>query len=280
MPIEFDTQEGGRNGGEHIIVQMRGRTNQPLILEYIPAMAVTSDIALRDLTAHCEHEKYVTAIQSLLFLGNMSVMNEEHGLHNMLKQKSYPEVPAWSDGTQSGNSKRNQKNCVDSITPQRATPSKGKSCPLLLVNDNHGGCAETITEDLSNALLSTSLVLASVSKSKKWPLLSTNSDVNIPPKRRRNSSTSLRREAETPVIQEGDRAGEIANNSYNREVRDLPAEKKRKSNADRYRERNSRRKQFFGNKLVRLIDLLRQYKLMISAEVTFLHSALLITSNI
>ena len=243
-------------------------------------MAVTSDDALRDLTAHCEHEKYVTAIQSLLFLGNMSVMNEEHGLHNMLKQKSYPDVPAWSDGTQRGNSKRNPKNCVDSITPQRATPSKGKSCPLLLVNDIHGGCTEVITEDLSNALLSTTLVLASVSKSKKWPLLNTISDVNIPAKRRRNSSTSLRCEAETPVKQEGDRGGEISNSSCNREVRDLPAEKKRKSNADRYRERNSRRKQFFGNKLVRLIDLLRKYKLMISAEVISLYSAHLIISNI
>ena len=230
-------------------------------------MSIASDDAIRDLTTLREHEKYVTAIQSLLFLGNMSVMTDEHGQQDLLKQKSCPNIPLWYDGTHVSDFRRDQEVRVDPNTSKRAT--NGKAYPLLPANDVNGGCGETITEDLSNALLSTSLVLASVSKSKKWPLLNTNSNVKNPLKRRRSPSSLMQCDNKISTFKDGSQVVNIRNKFSAREDKDFPSEKKRKSNADRYRERNFRRKQFFGNKLVRLIDLLKKYKVMISAQVNF-----------
>ena len=231
------------------------------------AMSIASDDAIRDLTALREHEKYVTAIQSLLFLGNMSATTDEHGQQDLLKQNSCPNIPLWYDGKHVSDFKKDQEVRFDTNTSKRAT--NGKAYPLLLSNDFNGGCGETITEDLSNALLSTSLVLASVSKSKKWPLLNTNSNVNSSIKRRRSASSLMQCDNKISTSQDGSRVVNIGNKFSDREDKDFPSEKKRKSNADRYRERNFRRKQFFGNKLVRLIDLLKKYKVMISAQVNF-----------
>ena len=43
--------------------------------------------------------------------------------------------------------------------------------------------------------------------------------------------------------------------------------KERKNSAERYRQRNHRRKQFFGNKIVKVVELLVKYREMMSLKV-------------
>lgn len=126
-----------------------------------------------------------------------------------------------------------------------------------------------INEDLSNALLSSSLVLGSLSKSRKdsrrSECLSTSTQEL--PKRKRPilSPTKSNNYLESTPLP-------LVNPS---QVPDLPNQiKERKSSAERYRQRNHRRKQFFDSKLVKVVDLLQKYRLMMSAEVSQLHCLL------
>ena len=123
-----------------------------------------------------------------------------------------------------------------------------------------------INEDLSNALLSSSLVLGSLSKSRKDSRRSEclSTSMQELPKRKRPilSPTKSNNYLESTPLP-------LVNPS---QVLDLPYQiKERKSSAERYRQRNHRRKQFFDSKLVKVVDLLQKYRLMMSAEVSELH---------
>ena len=120
-----------------------------------------------------------------------------------------------------------------------------------------------ITEDFSNALLSSSLVLGSLSKSKKYPRKSEcpGTSTHELPKRKRLilSPTKYNNYLESTPLPFVNPA----------QVLDLSNHiKERKSSAERYRQRNHRRKQFFDSKLVKVVDLLQKYRIMLSAEVS------------
>lgn len=120
-----------------------------------------------------------------------------------------------------------------------------------------------MNEDLSNALLSSSLVLGSLSKSKKDPRKSECPSTSTQefPKRKRLllPSTSSKNNVELTHLP-------LVNPT---QVLDLSNHiKERKSSAERYRQRNHRRKQFFDSKLVKVVDLLQKYRLLLSAEVS------------
>lgn len=120
-----------------------------------------------------------------------------------------------------------------------------------------------LNEDLSNALLSSSLVLGSLSKSKKDPRKSEcpSTSTQELPKRKRLllPSTTSKNTVESTHLP-------LVNPP---QVLDLSNHiKERKSSAERYRQRNHRRKQFFDSKLVKVVDLLQKYRLLLSAEVS------------
>jgi hypothetical protein len=129
-----------------------------------------------------------------------------------------------------------------------------------------------IKEDLANALITSSLVLHSVTHSKKRPLVSDSNNakhkrgVLLPPsskvsKLEPNVDTCNHKSLKSNTIIRSDG---VQNQS--------PAitPKMRKSSAERYRQRNHRRKQFFGDKLVRVVELLEKYRRLVAEGVSWL----------
>lgn len=129
-----------------------------------------------------------------------------------------------------------------------------------------------IKEDLANALMTSSLVLQSVTHSKKRPFVSDSNNakhkrgVLLPPsskvsKLEPNVDTCNHKSLKSNTIIRSDG---VQNQS--------PAvtPKIRKSSAERYRQRNHRRKQFFGDKLVRVVELLEKYRGLVAEGVSWL----------
>ena len=156
------------------------------------------------------------------------------------------------------------QNHIEKITTRRradkiAISIDGFSSMRDVCPSNHSH----INEDLSNALLSSSLVLGSLSKSKKESRKSEclSASTQELPKRKRLilSPTKSNNHVESTPLP-------LVNQP---QVADQPNHiKERKSSAERYRQRNHRRKQFFDSKLVKVVDLLQKYRLMLSAEVS------------
>ena len=119
-----------------------------------------------------------------------------------------------------------------------------------------------MNEDLSNALLSSSLVLGSLSKSKKDSRKSecpSTSTQELPKRKRLLPPTASKNNVESTPLP-------LVNPP---QLLDLSSHiKERKSSSERYRQRNHRRKQFFDSKLVKVVDLLQKYRLLLSAEVS------------
>lgn len=157
-----------------------------------------------------------------------------------------------------------------------------QKCSEMLYPLLNGDCSNGqsgLNEDLSNALLSSSLVLGSLSKSKKC-LKSEMNDQNsnltsqnlstlkrkrgvlLPPSSRVSSPSELRNNEVTPSVSStASRKTEDPNSK-------TPALKVRKNSAERYRQRNHRRKQILGSKLIRFVELLKRYRAMMAAEVS------------
>lgn len=161
---------------------------------------------------------------------------------------------------------RGQQSDIEKSTRRRADKIAISTMSIGGFSNMLDGCPSDhshINEDLSNALLSSSLVLGSLSKSRKdsrrSECLSTSTQEL--PKRKRPilSPTKSNNYLEsTPLT--------LVNPP---QALDLPNHiKERKSSTERYRQRNHRRKQFFDSKLVKVVDLLQKYRLMMSAKVS------------
>jgi hypothetical protein len=127
-----------------------------------------------------------------------------------------------------------------------------------------------IKDDLANALLTSSLVLHSVTHSKKRLLASDSNNakhkrgVLLPP----SSKASNIEPNENSCSHESLKSNTIIDSDSGRSQSSSPTPKIRKSSAERYRQRNHRRKQFFGDKLVRVVELLEKYRGLISEGVS------------
>lgn len=218
--------------------------------------------------AQCEHDKYVAAIQSLLFLGNLS--NEINDTSVTDVGDIFPELRSIQRHGDEGE-KNDCTSKHEQLIPQRIVKRpieyNKNLCPVRKANC--GGCSEEISDDLSNALISSSLVLASVSKTKKR-ISPTTCDSNL--KRRRvvtSSELTLETSAVTLAPSPKSFASEkgLGNKAYVNKNMLSSIQKTSKSSSDRYRERNSRRKHFFENKLGKVVELLKQYRLKILLKV-------------
>ena len=141
--------------------------------------------------------------------------------------------------------------------------------PLLDADSGHSSAI--ITDCLSSALISTSLVLASISKVKKRITPGNPSDCT-PAKRNRGDHTiSPPRSSRSAPRKITDPGSTLDSKSDANKIVFGMSQKTQKSSADRYRERNSRRKQFFGSKLERVVELLKLYRLqqLEKAKVSF-----------
>lgn len=219
--------------------------------------------------AQCEHDKYVAAIQSLLFLGNISTTRND----NLVTEVS--DLFSQSHSTQCCDDKFEKNKCVsknEKILPQkilmRSAECNKVICPLR--NTTRIGCSDEIGDDLSNAFISSTLVLASVTKTKKRLSLTTCDSSH---KRRRvvhSTEPTLETSAATLALSLKCSASEkvLGNKVFVSKNVLSSTQKTPKSSSDRYRERNSRRKHFFENKLGKVVELLKQYRLRILLQVT------------
>lgn len=218
--------------------------------------------------AQCEHDKYVAAIQSLLFLGNLSNEITDNAVTE--EGDTFPELrPIQRHGDE-----REKNDCTskhEQLLPQKLVKLpieyNKNICPARKANCS--GCSDEISDDLSNALITSSLVLASVSKTKKRISPAT-CDSNL--KRRRvvtSSEFTLETSAVTLASSPKCYASEkgLGNKAYVNKNMLSSTQKTTKSSSDRYRERNSRRKHFFENKLGKVVELLKQYRLRILLKV-------------
>lgn len=219
-------------------------------------MPIVTESSISETFAQREHEKYVAAVQSLLYMGNSS-----KDYVNSTSRTSIPPTlvkPFHSSGDVE------EKRLSESIS-EREHPLHRELNRIItpLLDADGGHSSAIITDCLSSALISTSLVLASISKVKKRISPVGNSSDSIPAKRSRanhpvtpprSSRSALRKVAdpESSLCLKSDAIKSVLSMSL----------KTQKSSADRYRERNSRRKQFFGRKLERVVELLKQYRLL------------------
>ena len=234
-------------------------------------MPTVTESIVSETFAQREHEKYVAAVQSLLFMGNSS---KDYVNPNSMSSTPLTFVkPSHSSGV------IEERRLSESIS-EREHPLHRELNRIMtpLLDADSGHSSAIITDCLSSALISTSLVLASISKVKKRILPAGNSSDCIPAKRSRgnhpvtpprSSRSALRNVAdpESSLCLKSDAIKSVLSMSL----------KTQKSSADRYRERNSRRKQFFGRKLERVVELLKQYRLLqlekVSTTIMICHLA-------
>jgi hypothetical protein len=216
--------------------------------------------------AQCEHDKYVAAIQSLLFLGNISTALNDNSVTEV--GDIFPELrSSQCHGDEIDNNERASKHAQ--LLPQKILKRPAEYnkivCPVRKANS----CSDEMSDDLSNALISSSLVLASVSKTKKRI---SPASCDSSHKRRRivvSSESPLETSAATLASSVKCSASEkgVGNKIYVNKNMLSSTQKTTKSSSDRYRERNSRRKHFFENKLGKVVELLKQYRLRILLKV-------------
>jgi hypothetical protein len=218
--------------------------------------------------AQCEHDKYVAAIQSLLFLGNISTALNDNSVTEV--GDIFPELrSSQCHGDEKEKNERASKH--EKLLPQKILKRPAEYnkivCPVRKANSS--SCSDEMSDDLSNALISSSLVLASVSKTKKRISPASCDSSN---KRRRivvSSESPLETSAATLTSSVKCSASEkgVGNKIYVNKNMLSSTQKTTKSSSDRYRERNSRRKHFFENKLGKVVELLKQYRLRILLKV-------------
>ena len=232
-----------------------------------------------------EHEKHVAAIQSLLFLGTASAAIDEHvnyaaklALHQNFSSHEInvgiTKSPLSIEHAEGAKFTQKKIDVVSMLRNGSSDGSKIDQISGIVSGVSHGFDG---TDDLSNAVMSASLVLASVSRPKKR-LLS-----NVVCEASKDTSVKRRR-GPTPSSTKADTNQDMASSSSASSSSLAPKSfstdaptiipphssnhlKNLKSSADRYRERNVRRKQFFGNKLMKVVDLLRKYRLLLASEV-------------
>jgi hypothetical protein len=230
--------------------------------------AVTENVFYESFV-QCEHDKYVAAIQSLLFLGNISTALNDNSVTEV--GNIFPELRS----SQCHGDEIDENECTSKhgqLLPQKILKRPAEynkiACPVRKANSN--SCSDEMSDDLSNALISSSLVLASVSKTKKRISLSSCDSSH---KRRRmvvSSESTLETSVATIASSAKCSASEkgLGNKIYVNKNMLSSTQKATKSSSDRYRERNSRRKHFFENKLGKVVELLKQYRLRILLKVT------------
>lgn len=218
--------------------------------------------------AQCEHDKYVAAIQSLLFLGNVPTALNDNSITEV--GDIFPELRSIQcHGDEIEKNECTSK--LEQLLPQKILKRPAEYnkiiCPVR--KSSGSSCSDEISDDLSNALISSSLVLASVSKTKKR-ISPTTCDSSH--KRRRvivSSEPTL--ETSAPILASSLKCSasekSLSNKVYMNKNMPSSTQKTTKSSSDRYRERNSRRKHFFENKLGKVVELLKQYRLRILLKV-------------
>ena len=264
-----------------------------------------------DTTNHissCQHDNANAAVLSLLLLGSSKSLDTSE--FDDTKSRSWKRgdeiiVKTSCRGTRETstdckhddlkNSTINSipKHCIDAealsrgnqlIKKTECTPDVGHICATAL---------RGVNQDLSNALLSSSLVLGSLSKSRGEKYLSGSQGdakrrrgILLPPSSRVGHDkilcfpssepspidfTEKKTEEVTPTI--AATASNIKAADTNDEKKQNHSSsrhkesKERKNSAERYRQRNHRRKQFFGNKIVKVVELLVKYREMMSLKV-------------
>ena len=284
----------------------------PLNSSAISVDMLISDIAnssdTTDNISSCQHDNANAAVLSLLLLGSSKSLAESKLSEISIKRCHGGEkiiVKASNRGTHKSSSDckyDDLKSLKTNGTPKGVIDAQFNSCSNDLTkgtdckpNMEHI-CATAlrgVNQDLSNALLSSSLVLGSLSKSRGDQYLPTNQSnlkrkrgILLPPSSRvgsdnisccplsessptnsveiksyEESHTAVTAASTIPTISVHINKKQIHSSSKSKE------NKERKSSAERYRQRNHRRKQFFGNKIVKVVELLVKYREMMSLKV-------------
>lgn len=243
-------------------------------------------------SASLVQDKDEAAVQSLLLLGsNKTVERAEIAINSFSFQRKVADDYFLSitskerqqlDLLQTKSfTKRSQKHTLMSgiSRPESLTDVSGQLPIALLAKSIVDGRKsenlssrnlEKVNEDLSNALLSSSLVLNSLSKSRKEFGDRENRHAPSGGNLKRKRGILLPPSSKVPLMKSdkvhGDSAPTVDQETDEMEL--SPRSKGRRSSAERYRQRNHRRKQTFGNKLVRVVQLLEQYRRMINANVS------------
>ena len=271
---------------------------------------LSSDIAnfsdtTNRISTNCHHENANAAVLSLLLLGSSKSLDASEFKDiksrswkkgdEIIVKTSYPGNREISTDCKNGDLKDSMidftpKQFVDVQALCRGNQlTKGTDCTA----DVGHICATAlrgVNQDLSNALLSSSLVLGSLSKSRGENYLSGSQGhakrrrgILLPPSSRvgRDKILCFPSSEPSPIDSKEKKSVEktsaIAIAASNIEAADTNDEerqnhssskhKERKNSAERYRQRNHRRKQFFGNKIVKVVELLVKYREMMSLKV-------------
>jgi hypothetical protein len=238
-------------------------------------------------------DKDEAAVQSLLLLGsNKTAERSEIAINTSFLQRKVTDDYFLSITSKERQQlellqtksfiKRSQKQTLLSVIsiPESLTDVSGQLPMALLAKSIVDGKKsessssrnlEKVNEDLSNALLSSSLVLNSLSKSRKEFGDRDNRHASSGGNLKRKRGILLPPSSKVPLIKSEKAPGDsMPTADLDTDEMELsPRSKGRRSSAERYRQRNHRRKQTFGNKLVRVVQLLEQYRQMVNVNVSF-----------
>ena len=244
-------------------------------------------------SASLVHDKDEAAVQSLLLLGsNMTAEHSEIAINSSSLQRKVADDYFLSITSKERIQfellqtksliKRSQKHALLSvISPPESLADITGQLPIALLaksfvdGKKSENCSsrnhEKVNEDLSNALLSSSLVLNSLSKSRKEFGDRDNRHASSGSNLKRKRGILLPPSSKIPLMKP-DKVLCDSTPTADLDMDEMelsPRSKGRRSSAERYRQRNHRRKQTFGNKLVRVVQLLEQYRQMVNSKVSF-----------